>query len=181
MNYNGNSTMSYNDFSQQPLVTYKILEFLMKEKPRKLKDPFFNKNYIKWFISIFLSSGFALLIPYYFTLTTTKDINFSRTFVLALTAIDSLFFAFIVSSFKRSVFRRSIFDNHYFLLALVCGALLISAAIYLPILQQTFNTVALNFRNWAWILGISFIELCLIELTKYWLLIKQTRNNLVKN
>lgn len=156
-------------------------EFLMKEKPRKLKDPFFNKNYIKWFISIFLISGFALLIPYYFTLTTTKDINFSRTFVLALTAIDSLFFAFIVSSFKRSVFRRSIFDNHYFLLALVCGALLISAAIYLPILQQTFNTVALNFRNWAWILGISFIELCLIELTKYWLLIKQTRNNLVKN
>lgn len=38
MNYNGNSTMSYNDFSQQPLVTYKILEFLMKEKSQMAED-----------------------------------------------------------------------------------------------------------------------------------------------
>jgi len=145
-------------------------EFLMKEKPRKLKDPLFNRNYIKWFISIFFIGGLALFISFYGIFIFSKDINLSRTFSFALTAIDSLMFAFVISSFRRSVLRRDLFSNKYLVLALISGILLIGAAVYLPILQRVLNTVGLSFGYWLLIAGIGMAELILLEITKYWFL-----------
>ena len=145
-------------------------EFLMKEKPRKLKDPLFNRNYIKWFISIFFIGGLALFISFYGIFIFSKDINLSRTFSFALTAIDSLMFAFVISSFRRSVLRRDLFSNKYLVLALISGILLTGAAVYLPILQRVLNTVGLSFGYWLLIAGIGMAELILLEITKYWFL-----------
>lgn len=38
INYNGNNSVSYNDFSKQPLILYKILEFLMTETSQPAED-----------------------------------------------------------------------------------------------------------------------------------------------
>jgi len=149
-------------------------EFLMKERPRKLKDPLFNRNYIKWFISIFFIGGLALFISFYGILMFSKDLNLSRTFSFALTAIDSLMFAFVISSFRRSVLRRDLFSNKYLILAVIFGILLIGAAVYLPILQRVLNTVGLSFGYWLLITGIVMTELILLEITKYWFLKKES-------
>ena len=38
INYNGNNSVSYNDFSKQPLILYKILEFLITEESQPAED-----------------------------------------------------------------------------------------------------------------------------------------------
>jgi len=151
-------------------------EFLMKEQPRKLREPFFNKAFTKWLVAIFFIGGIALFLAYYGMSIFSKDINLTRTFVFALTAIDSLMFALVVSSFRRSVIRRDLFSNRYLVVALICGSLLIAAAVYLPVLQGVLSTTALSFWHWLLILGISAIELALLEITKYWFLNRKAEN-----
>jgi Ca2+-transporting ATPase len=142
-------------------------EFLMKERPRNLKGPFFDKAFTKWLIAIFFIGGLALFLAYYGMLISLKDINLTRTFIFALTAIDSLMFALVVSSFRRSIIRRDLFSNHYLVAALIFGSLLIAAAVYLPVLQRVLSTVALSLNHWLLIIGISVIEFILLEITKY--------------
>ncbi len=145
-------------------------EFLVKEKPHKLQGPFFDKDFTKWLIAIFFIGGLALVSAYYGMLTLTEDIDLTRTFVFALTAVDSLMFALVVSSLRRSIIRRDIFSNRYLILSFIFGSLLILMAVYSPILQIMLNTVALSFEHWLWILSISVVELILLEITKYWFL-----------
>jgi len=154
-------------------------EFLMKEQPRKLREPFFNKAFTKWLVAIFCIGGLALFLAYYGMSIFSKDVNLTRTFVFALTAIDSLMFALVVSSFRRPVIRRDLFSNRYLVAALICGLLLIAAAVYLPLLQGILSTTALSFSHWLLIIGISAIELILLEITKYWFLNKKQKKNLI--
>jgi Ca2+-transporting ATPase len=145
-------------------------EFLMKERPRDLREPFFNRAFAKWLVAIFFIGGIALFLAYYGMYMFSKDINLTRTFVFTLTAIDSLMFALVVSSFRHPVIRRDLFSNRYLVVALICGSLLIAAAVYLPVLQGVLSTTALSFPHWLLIIGISAIELILLEITKYWFL-----------
>jgi len=155
-------------------------EFLMKQRPRKLQASLFDKAFIKWLIAIFFIGGSALIFAYYGMLTLSKNIDLTRTFVFALTAVDSLMFALVVSSFRRSVIRRDIFSNRYLVASLIFGSLLIGVAVYLPILQRMLNTVALSFTHWLWIVSISMAELVLLEITKYWFLNRNQKNNCIK-
>jgi len=147
---------------------------IMKEKPRGLKDPFFSTAYLKWLVAIFLIGGIALLMTYWLTLSTTRDINFTRTLIFTLTAIDSLMFVLVVSSLRRPVFRKDLFSNPYLIFSFVIGLLMISASLYMPFLQKIFFTTPLSLSHWMVIFGISAVELILLEATKYWFLRKRS-------
>lgn len=148
---------------------------VMKEKPRGLKEPLFSRMYLKWFAAIFLIGGVALFVTYWLVLSITGDINFTRTLIFTLTAIDSLMFVLIVSSLRRPIFRRDLFSNPYLIFSLVIGSLMIFASLYMPFLQKIFFTTPLSVSHWMVILGISAVELVLLEATKYWFLRKRTR------
>jgi Ca2+-transporting ATPase len=149
-------------------------ETLMRQKPRGLKEPIFTKAYLKWLVAIFFIGGPALL-SFFPILKLTGDVEFSRTFIFALTAIDSLIFAFVVSSLHRPVIRFDIFSNIHLVASLFFGLGMIAAAVYMPLLQRVLDTVPLEPNHWFLILGISAAELILLEVAKYWFLGKRLR------
>lgn len=149
-------------------------ESLMRQKPRGLREPIFTRAYLKWLAAIFFIGGPALL-SFFPILALTGDLEFARTFIFALTAIDSLVFALVVSSLRRSVLRRDIFSNLYLVAALVVGIVMILAAVYWPVLQNVLKTVPLAPMHWLWIVGISAVEFLLLEATKYCFLIKKQK------
>lgn len=149
-------------------------ESLMRQKPRGLREPIFTKAYLKWLAAIFFIGGPALL-SFFPILAITGDLELARTFIFALTAVDSLVFALVVSSLRRLALRRDIFSNLYLVAALIIGMVMLFAAVYWPVLQNALKTVPLTPMHWLWIVGISAVEFLLLEATKYYFLIKKQK------
>jgi len=146
---------------------------VMKDKPRDLKEPIFNRAYQKWLLAIFIIGGMSLLITYYLFLKITGDLVLTRSVIFAQTMVDSVFFMLVVSSLRKSIVRRDLFANRYLLIALLVGAVMIASTIYLPILNKVLSTTALSSTIWWIILGTSATEVVLLEITKYWFLRKR--------
>jgi hypothetical protein len=50
----------------------------------------------------------------------------------------------------------------------VVGVLMLLLAIYVPFFQMLLKTVSLTFQDWSIIIGLGFIEILLIEATKWY-------------
>jgi len=146
---------------------------VMKDKPRGLKEPIFNRAFKKWLLAVFLVGGLSLFITYYLFLKITGDLVLTRTVIFAQTMVDSVCFMLVVSSLRRPVIRRNLFANRYLLIALLVGTVMITSAVYLPILNKVLSTTALSSTIWWIILGTSAVEVVLLEITKYWFLRKK--------
>lgn len=117
-------------------------------------------------IAIFFITGLSAFLSFIFFWKTTGDLDKTRTIVFALMCIDSLVFAFSVRSFKRTIFRKDIFSNHYLVGGVAIAMGLLIAAIYLPLLQKLLATQPLGATEWLVIFGISLVEILLIEFSK---------------
>jgi len=148
------------------LTTEQETKGLMEEKPRNPKEPLLNKPMKLWMVAIFLITGLAAFLTFAALQEFTYDQNKIRTIVFALVGFDSLLFAFSIRSFKRPVFRKDILSNKYLTGAAAAGLLLLIAALYLPILQKLLATSPLGILEWLIILGVSILEIILIEFFK---------------
>jgi Ca2+-transporting ATPase len=148
------------------LTTEQETKEVMNEKPRNPKEPILNKPLKLWMATIFFITGLAALLLFFFLWKFTGDIHEARTMVFALMCIDSLFFAFSVRSFKRTIFRKDIFSNHYLVGAVAISLILLVGAIYLPPLQKLLATQPFAITGWLIIIGISLVEIILIEFFK---------------
>jgi P-type Ca2+ transporter type 2C len=155
-----------NGFPATALAFGKDKKGLMQQKPRGMSKSIFSRADKKWLVAIFLIGGTALFLTYYALLDITGDIDLTRTVVFALTAVDSLIFMLIVSSLHRPLFRKDLFSNRYLIGAIMLGAPMIAAAVYLPVLQKVLSTVALAPEHWLIIVAVSMVELLLLETTK---------------
>ncbi len=148
------------------LTTEQETKGVMEEKPRNPKEPILNKPMKKWMAAIFAITGLAAFFSFFAFWKLTDDLHLTRTVVFALMCLDSLIFAFSVRSFKRTIFRKDIFSNHYLVGAVAISLLLLVAAIYLPPFQKLLSTQPLGATEWLFIFGISLVEILLIEASK---------------
>lgn len=139
---------------------------VMEEKPRDPEEPILNKPTKRWMASVFLVTGLAAFLSFFFFWKLTGDLYKTRTIVFALMCIDSLVFAFSVRSFKRTIFRKDIFSNRYLVGAVAIAVILLVGAVYLPPLQKLLATQSLVLTEWLIISGITLIEILLIEYSK---------------
>ena len=153
-------------FPSIALTTEQEIKGVMEEKPRRPDESILHRPLKLWMISIFFISGLAPFLLFFAAWRMTGDLQNARTIVFALICLDSLIFAFCVRSFKKMIFRRDIFSNHYLTGAVAIGIILLLAAIYLPPLQKILGTQALSVNHWLIISAISGIEILLLELFK---------------
>lgn len=110
-----------------------------------------------------LSTSAFLFLLYWLLLRVGFPEEIVKTFIFASFGSYSLFLAFSVRSLEKSIFEYPLFSNHYLVLGISIGIIMMAAAIYVPFLQSLFNTVSLPFY-WAlgvvlvWILNIAAIE-----------------------
>ncbi len=148
-------------------------EDLMKIKPKGHKTSLLTKEmkiiiFIIGFITDFLLLGVFILL-----FRAGHNINYIRTMVFAALTIDSLFYIFSCKSLRKNLWHIDIFSNKLLVTALLIGISALIGAIYLPLLQGFLKTIPLTLNDWLIVLGLGFIELFLIETTKWYFIVKK--------
>ncbi|MFA6919219.1 MAG: HAD-IC family P-type ATPase [Patescibacteria group bacterium] len=139
---------------------------IMALPPRPRHEPILSNQmkFVVFVVSIitdFILVGFFVLL-----LMNNTDINYVRTIMFCAVACNSLLFAFSVRSMRHSIFSQNPFKNGYLILSIIIAFVALLAVVYVPQLQNIFNTESLGFAEWRIILEISILKVFLIEAFK---------------
>lgn len=133
-----------------------------RRKRAALFDPL--SKFLVTFIG--LSTSILLLGLYWALLWMGFAPEIVRTFIFASFGTYTLFLAFSVRSFDKSIFKYSPFSNRYMVWGVGLGLVLMAAAVYVPILQSVFGTVALSAYWLSGVLLVGILSIALVELSK---------------
>ncbi|MFH1236386.1 MAG: HAD-IC family P-type ATPase [Parcubacteria group bacterium] len=140
---------------------------VMKERPVPKKEPIVSKRMWMFIGLISLVTAVVNLAVFVIMLTHTGDVERVRTLIFTSVAMDSLLYVFSIRSLHLPLWRTRIFLNWYLVVAVVVACLLQLAAIYLPVLQNVFETVSLRASDWLIVFVLCVIALIASEGGKY--------------
>lgn len=98
-----------------------------------------------------------------------------RTMVFVNLAVDTLYVAFACKNLKKNIWQINIFSNPFLVVAEAVSLFLIVAAIYFPPFQVLLETVPLDSGDWIVISTFAFLNLGMIEITKYFFIVRQRK------
>ncbi len=140
---------------------------LMKRKPRGRDEEIFGLRSLPalLFDGVAIASGTLLLFGYSMHIGYATEA--SRT--VAFTAIISfcLIYSFTMRSIRNSMFSSRIFGNAKLVLALVSGILCQLAIIYLPVMNEVFETTPIPLLDLAGILLCALLIIPVVEARKW--------------
>lgn len=147
------------------LTTEKETTGLMDRPPRNPREPLLSGAYRKFMVAVFLVSGLSAVsvFVYYHT---TANIDIARTAVFALIAFDSLMFAYVLRSLRRSAWRKTIFSNYYLNGAITLSFVLLLLGVYWAPLQKFLHTTALPLSVWGVVICVTMIEMVILDRAK---------------
>ena len=147
---------------------------LMKQKPVGHEIPLLTRE-MKALIFVIGIITDLLLIGLFFWLFkfSEYEIPHIRSVIFAGLAIDSIFYIFACKSLRKNIWQINLFSNRFLIFAWLFAILVLLAGLYLPVLQTLLRTEPLNFFDWQLVLGLGFLNLILIEATKWCFISKQ--------
>jgi Ca2+-transporting ATPase len=90
----------------------------------------------------------------------------AATMAFATLSFSELFRAFTARSERYPLFRIGPLSNRNMNLAVVSSAVLLLAAIYVPFLNNVFDTIPLGFEHWQYVLPLLLVPSIVAEVTK---------------
>ncbi len=141
---------------------------LMKQKPSGHDMPLLTRE-MKTLIFIIgiLTDLFLLGIFFWLMKYSDYELSHIRSIIFTGLAIDSIFYILSCKSLRKNIWHLNPFSNKFLNWSLLFGVLMLLAGIYLPPLQTLLKTVPLNLFDWGLLLGIGFLNILLIEATKW--------------
>ncbi len=136
-------------------------------KPIKGKNSLFDPLMKFLILVIGLSTSALLFALYYILLKLGYDIKLVQTFTFTAFGTYTLLVALSVKSLNKSILSYSLFSNMYMSVGIIIGLFLMALAVYLPILQNIFDTVPLPLPWAIGVLLIGVLNIILIEISKY--------------
>ncbi len=149
---------------------------IMDQKPIPANESILSAPYKKFMIAVFFVTSLSASLVFYFFYKITGDIEKTRTLVFALVAFDSLSFAYIVKSFRQSVFNREVFSNRLINLAISASLVMLLMGLYIPFFQKLLKISPIGIMEWLLIIGVSSLELILLEIFKYNLFMRKKKS-----
>ena len=149
---------------------------LMQQKPRGHKTPLLTREMKIIIFIIGLITDLVLLGLFFWLWGKNHDIIYVRTMIFACLTIDSLFYVFSCKSLRRNLWHINPFSNKLLVLAWAFGVIMLIAALYLPPMQTLLKTVPLGFFDWLIVMSLGLIKLILIEVTKYYFIVRHQTN-----
>jgi Ca2+-transporting ATPase len=152
---------------------------VMKHKPRNPKDSIFKGSLFTLLFNGILI-GVLTLIAFIYGVHTYGDANVTLTTIgsnpVALMHAQTLSFVVLsgtqlvhalnMRSESKSIFKLGIFSNMYMIGAIVIGAILQLAVIYIAPIAEVFNVVPLTLKDWGLVLLLSLVVLVVNEILK---------------
>ncbi len=143
---------------------------IMKRPPRPPKEPVINKDMLIMILASSISFIFAILIPFKIALIRySGNIAAAQTIAFTTLVCSELIRAYTSRSEYYSIFSLGIFSNKWMIMATATSFILLLMVIYVPPFPLIFNTIQLNFKDWALIIPFVFIAPIVSEIVKSFL------------
>jgi len=141
---------------------------LMRQKPGGHDTPLLTRE-MKFLIFIIgiVTDLFLLGLFFWLMKYSGYELSHIRSIIFAGLAFDSLFYILSCRSLRKNIWHFNPFSNKFLNIGLVFGVLMLLAGLYLPPLQTLLKTTPLNLFDWGLLLGIGFLNILLIEATKW--------------
>ncbi|MDD5547459.1 MAG: HAD-IC family P-type ATPase [Candidatus Pacebacteria bacterium] len=138
----------------------------LKQKNRKLKEGLIDGE-MKFLIAIVaVPTTILLFVLYVGLLNLGYDLMLVKTFIFAAFGSWSLFLVFSIRSLHKSIFKYNPFSNKELLIGTGIGFISMTAAIYVPFLQNFLETVSLPPLWLLGVIGVGILNILLIETGK---------------
>lgn len=154
-------------------------ESIREQRPEILrKESILDKSMLAMIIGI--SSITGILAFYSFVkIYQYQDLALARSVAFAVLAVVDLIYVFSFKNLHRLIFNmKNFWENKPLLWGIGGGFAMVFLALYVPVIQKSLETKALNWQHWMIILSISLLDLVLVEIIKFVNIIK---NRLAKN
>ncbi len=142
---------------------------LMERKPEGHKTPLLTKE-MKTLILIAGLVDDILLLGLFFWLLKFSGypISHIQSIMFANLATDTLYFSFCCKSLRKNLWHINPFSNKLLNISLVVSVILLFGALYFSPLQTLLGTEPLYLFDWELILSLTFIDIFIIEITKWY-------------
>jgi len=151
---------------------------IMSRKPEAANIPILTREMNSLIFIIGLLTNFILFGIFWWFWKEGYPLEKIRSIMFVGLAIDSFMFIFSCRNLHKNIWHYNPFSNFYLTIAVFLGMLLLIAAIYLPSLQILLKSVPLGFFEWIVLIGFGFLNLILIEITKWYYIRKSERKNI---
>lgn len=143
---------------------------IMDHPPRPTQEPIINKFMMVGIVVQTIAITAVTLGAFAIGLKSQPEhLEFAETMAFVTLSISELFRAYTARSEFYSLFRIGIFKNKLMNWAVLGSLVLIMVVIYVPFLQEIFNTNALGWEQWLEIIPLVLIPSIAAELTKYFM------------
>ncbi|RLE46050.1 hypothetical protein DRJ25_04745 [Candidatus Woesearchaeota archaeon] len=137
---------------------------IMQKPPRKTEEKIVNKyrGIMMLFIGLIMMAGTLLI----FDTHLSKGLAYAQTMAFSTLVMFQMFNVINQKSEDLSVLKTGLLKNKWLILAVLSSVLLQTAVVYIPFLQELFNTTALSVLDWIKVVGISSSVLIFVEIVK---------------
>lgn len=150
-------------------------EGIMRELPLNPKESLLNLEIKVLIFLISLFAGLSTLFIFSLFLQQTGDLSLSRSLAFALLGTNSLFYVFSCRFLRKPFWQTNIFSNHWLILGIGAGFLLLVSAFYFPPLVFLLRTSSLGIFEWGMVMAMGLFVVILIEGTKFVFVLKSKR------
>ncbi|MGX8851988.1 calcium-translocating P-type ATPase, PMCA-type [Amedibacillus sp. YH-ame10] len=140
-------------------------QFIMKEKPRSLKESLFGHGGMSFTILNGLFIGTITLVAFRYGLNESSAK--AQTMAFMVLSISQLFHSLNLRSRTHSIFEVGILKNKWLLLTIVFGIVLQIAVCQLPIFHILLKTVSLGWMEWIIVMTLSIGVIVINEISKW--------------
>ncbi len=116
-----------------------------------------------------------LLVLFFILLKLNYDLSKIRTIMFAGLSSDAIFFALSLKNLSLPIWKINIFSNKYLLFSLFLSVLFLIAALFLPFLQNMLELTPLTFQEIIIILGIGIFNFIIIEIAKFFIVLRKNQ------
>ena len=152
---------------------------IMKRRPRARSESIFSGGLVRGIILIGLLMGATCILVFQLSLNGTLSeylpysaaasqhtIEYARTMIFLLLSMYQLFYVLSIRSSSQTFFALGLFSNYRLTGAVIVGAALQLAVIYVPLFQNFFHTVALEPGDLVLAILVSSFAFVSMEISK---------------
>ena len=145
---------------------------LMEQKPKGHEAPLLTSEMKNIIFTIGIFTDLLLLGLFFWLYNSDHNIDHVRTMIFAALGVDSMLYVFCCKSLRRNLWHINPLSNKLLVGAVLIGLLMLIFAIYLPPLQSLLDTNPLVMSDWLIIFGLGFLNVLLIEATKWYFIVR---------
>jgi Ca2+-transporting ATPase len=147
------------------LATEKGDPDIMEQRPRPKSEPIINRQMVIRIGVMTVALTAVVLTAYQIGLRTS--VALAETMAFVALALSELPIAYTTRSERYPLVKLGVFSNKWMQRAVGLSIVLILAVIYVPFLQEAFDTVALTLNDWFILLPLIVIPAAVAEISKF--------------